>query len=118
MHIPLSLVLVLGAVMVPCCLNTILVSAADASEPTQFEVEHSLIPSATGRDFTSRGSLFYNDPRKQVADGTKKSPLHASKASLEGADLEAFKVLTQLESHQTSYPGSFLLISVLISSAS
>jgi len=67
--------------------------ALGAAEPVSLEIEHSLVSNAGGkRAFTSRGILFYQDPRSVVQDGTKKSPMRTSKARLSGADLKAFQV--------------------------
>ena len=83
--------MLLRALLLTCVAHAAFGAVADDKE-TQLEIEHSLSSAGGKRAFTSRGSLFYKDPRTTVQDGTKKSPLHTSKTRLAGADLKLFQV--------------------------
>merc|ERR1712159_985178 len=81
---------------VALCVCFLSAAAGEADEEVPLTVEHSLSTSAAGkRVFTSRGTIFYRDPKTIVADGTRKVPLTAAKARLAGEDMTAFKKLAQ-----------------------
>ena len=83
----------LRALLLLVC-NLALCYAAETTDAKPIDVEHSLATNADGkREFSSRGSLFFSDPRRMVQDGTKKSPLHTSKAKLSGVELAKFRKL-------------------------
>jgi len=83
--------------VVALCVCLLSVAAgAETDEEVELNVEHSLSTSADGkRMFTSRGKIFYRDPKTMVSDGTRKVPLTAAKSRLAGQDMTAFKALAQ-----------------------
>jgi len=67
---------------------------SDDEALTPYTVEHSLSAASDGRRvFTSRGTMYYRDPRAQSAGDRATRPLSSAKISLSGSDMDDFKGL-------------------------